>query len=114
MLALTRRLREKGKAVYCFVEDRDGNPQEYLPSYKTLPLTHEKVRADFEEDVRALRESDALILLLPAGASSHIEAGLAYGLGKRCILIGEMEETQGLYLIFSEIYSSTDEFLKQR
>jgi hypothetical protein len=52
-------------------------------------------------------------MLMPAGKSSHIEAGIAHGLGKTCILIGEMGPTQGLYLIFDHIYATIDDFLAQ-
>ena len=33
-------------------------------------------------------------MLQPTGKSCHIEAGVAYGLGKRCILIGEQKEAR--------------------
>lgn len=59
----------------------------------------------------ALRNSEALILLLPAGKSAHIEAGTAYGLGKKCILIGEQKEAESNYLIFDERYPNTDSFI---
>ena len=51
-------------------------------------------------------------MLQPTGKSCHIEAGVAYGLGKRCILIGEQKEAESLYLIFSESYDTVNEFLK--
>jgi hypothetical protein len=53
-----------------------------------------------------------LILLLPAGKSAHIEAGVAYGMGKKLILVGEQKETESLYLIFDECYNSVDEFIQ--
>ena len=51
-------------------------------------------------------------MLLPAGSSVHMEAGIAYGLGKPLILIGEPEKPETLYLVFNERYKSIDEFLK--
>lgn len=51
-------------------------------------------------------------MLLPAGKSCHIEAGIAYGLGKKCILIGQQKEAESLYLIFDDNYNSVDEFLE--
>lgn len=40
-----------------------------------------------------------------------IEAGVAYGLGKHCILIGEQETAESLYLIFDEHYDTPEDFL---
>jgi hypothetical protein len=33
-------------------------------------------------------------------------------MGKRCILVGEPEEAESLYLIFDEHYASADAFLE--
>lgn len=48
---------------------------------------------------------------MPAGKSAHIEAGIAYGLGKKLVLIGEQKKTESHYLIFDEFYKSIDDFL---
>ena len=56
------------------------------------------------------------MLVLPAGKAAHIEAGIAYGLGKKCYAIGEYEATDTLYNIFQEIFSNEDDleqFLKE-
>jgi len=116
VLELTRLLREKGKTVYCFVEDYDevSTPEEYMqtfentPDWKNAPV----VREMFEKDMTALRNSDTFILLLPAGKSAHVEAGAAYGMGKKCIVIGEQKEAESLYLIFNEFFTSSEEFIK--
>lgn len=70
------------------------------------------VREVFENDMNAEKESETLIMLLPAGKSAHIEAGVAYGMGKRLILIGEQREAESLYLIFDETYPTIDGFIK--
>lgn len=49
--------------------------------------------------------------MLPAGKSAHMEVGIAYVMGKKCILIGEQKEAESLYLIFNEVYSSIGEFI---
>ncbi len=66
----------------------------------------------FENDMNAEREAKALILLLPAGKSAHIEAGVAYGMGKECILVGEQKEAESLYLIFDKHYDNPEAFLE--
>ena len=53
---------------------------------------------------------------LPAGKAAHIEAGIAYGLGKKCYAIGEYEATDTLYNIFEQIFTDEKEleqFLKE-
>ena len=58
------------------------------------------------------KNSDVFVMLLPVGKSCHIEAGVAYGLGKKCILIGEQKEAESLYLIFNEIHSTVEDFFR--
>ena len=44
-----------------------------------------------------------------------IEAGIAYGMGKKCYAIGEFDSTDSLYNIFDNIFSNINEledFLK--
>jgi hypothetical protein len=122
-LALARRIRERGKTVYCFVESRasvshvgdvDSDGEKAMAKFEAIPdwRNDTRVRDLFETDMEAERNSDALILLLPAGKSAHIEAGVAYGMGKKLILVGEQKETESLYLIFDECYNSVDEFIQ--
>ena len=40
------------------------------------------------------------------------EAGIAYGLGKKCYAIGEYEATDTLYNIFDEIFPNLSELEK--
>ncbi len=56
-----------------------------------------------------MENSDNFLLVLPAGKSAHIEAGIAYGLGKKCYAIGEYEVTDSLYLIFDRIFKDEKE-----
>ena len=117
VLDLTAKLREKGKSVYCFVEEYDDSqtPEEYMlqfentPDWKNAPA----IREMFEKDMSALKDSDTLILLLPAGKSAHVEAGAAFGFGKHCIVIGEQKEAESLYLIFNEFYNTVEEFINK-
>ena len=57
-----------------------------------------------------------MLLVLPAGKAAHIEAGIAYGLGKKCYAIGEYDATDTLYNIFDTIFkdkTELEEFIKQ-
>lgn len=119
VLKLTQKLRAKGKIVYCFAEDKsyidevDPNPESFMQHFESLPnwTQNPMVQEIFKTDMEGLKESEQLILLLPAGKSSHLETGIAYGMGKKCIVIGEQKEAESLYLIFSEFYNSTEDFL---
>jgi len=119
-LDLTNKLRKKNKKVYCFFENKfaqkhaSENPEEFMKKFEaTKNWKKDKyVNGIFKDDLDALKKAKSLIMLLPSGKSSHIEAGIAYGLNKKCILIGEQTETESLYLIFSEFYPDLDSFLK--
>ncbi len=65
----------------------------------------------FHSEIKNIRKCDALILLLPCGISSHLEAGIAYGLNKNLILIGKAEKPEIIYLIFDQTYFNLDDFL---
>lgn len=118
---LTNLLRKAGKSVYFFAESRasiqhvgalDGDGEQSMKNFEAIGdwRNHAGVREVFETDMNALRDSKALILLLPAGKSAHMEAGVAYGMGKKTIVIGEQKETETLYLIFDEHYDSIERF----
>jgi len=124
VLELTKKIREKGKTVYCFIEgdgtkyklkdaEKKHAPEEFMKKFESIPnwRSDPAVKEIFGVDMNALKQSDALILLLPAGKSAHGEAGIAYGMGKRCIVIGEQKETESFYFIFSEFYASIDDFV---
>jgi hypothetical protein len=55
---------------------------------------------------------DIVVLLLPAGETSHIEAGIAYGLSKRLVLIGEPPVVKTHYLIFNEWHKTIEDYIR--
>ena len=118
VLRLVKGLREKNKSVYCFLDTPQNihrlqeDPEESMQKFEAKDWkTDEYVKEVFEKDMDAEKNADNFILLLPAGKSAHIEAGVAYGLGKHPILIGEQKEAESLYLIFNTIFPSIDTFL---
>lgn len=54
----------------------------------------------FASEMQALRDSDAVILLEPAGQSSLAEAAIAYGMGKQVVLVGAVDHPEVVYRIF--------------
>ncbi|MBI4598958.1 hypothetical protein HY734_02040 [Candidatus Uhrbacteria bacterium] len=116
---LVARIRAAGHDVYYFVEKtvtkhaRDLNPEDYMREYESIKNWREDpyCREIYEQDLAGLKQSDTLLLVLPAGKSAHMEAGIAHGMGKPTILVGSVEETESLYLAFNEWYPSIDEFI---
>jgi hypothetical protein len=66
----------------------------------------------FETDMAGLKNADTIVMLLPCGLAAHMEAGVAFGLNKKLILIGEVEKPETVYLMFSERYPDIERFLK--
>ncbi len=119
VLDLTNKVREKGYAVYCFLEASHSthrvqeDPESSMQAFEKLDWRNDPYIKDvFHNDMTGEKNSDTFVMLLPAGKSCHVEAGVAYGLGKKCILIGEQKEAESLYLIFDEIYPTIDDFLE--
>lgn len=116
-----------GKSYYCFAKnekshekagfDLHSHPDELADDYESRSLDSDGIRTIFEDDLEGLRSADNFLIVLPAGKSSHIEAGIAYGLGKHCYAVGPYEKTDSLYLIFDRIFVNLDElkdFLKNQ
>ena len=111
-------IRASGKSAYCFIENLyegervefslDGDIETIMQSLELLPMSDPLVRKIFDIDITAERQSDNFILVLPAGISGHVEAGAAYGMGKKCYAVGEPEKTETLYLIFDEIFPDVE------
>lgn len=111
-------VRASGKTAYCFIEneykgevvefDINGDADAFMKQLEDLPQDHPHIRKIFEIDITAERQAENFLLVLPAGIAGHIEAGVAYGLGKKCYAIGELEKTETLYCIFDEIFPDLD------
>ena len=100
-------------SYYCFIKneksfesfgEKDQSADEKQDVFEKLGIKNEVVINIFNEDMEAERMSNNFLLVLPAGKSAHIEAGVAYGLGKKCYAIGEYDVTDSLYNIFEQIF----------
>lgn len=104
-------------SYYCFLKNEKnwgyGNsnqtPEERQREFESLDLKSDIVLNLFKQDMDGEKESENLLLVLPAGKAAHIESGIAYGLGKKCYAIGEYDATDTLYNIFEKIFSSETE-----
>ncbi len=117
---LVEKIREKGKTCYNFCDvpadpsNPDTHPEDQMKKFESTKDFHNNdyFKYIFEKDLKGLKEAEKVIVLLPAGNSVHIEVGIAFGLGKPLILIGELEKPESLYLIFKERYGTIEDFLK--
>lgn len=67
----------------------------------------------FNIDMAALHNTNMLVLLLPAGASAHVEAGYLHGKGVPVIVhMPESCEPELMYKMFESITTTEDELLE--
>ena len=95
--------------------NKNQTPEEKQKEFESLGLKSDIVLKLFNNDLEGEKKSKNLLLVLPAGKAAHIEAGIAYGLGKKCYAIGEYEVIDTLYNIFEEIFlneKELEDFLK--
>ncbi len=118
--ALITAIRNQGKTCYDFTAKPADPDNPYAPfddqmvTLESHPdfLNDSVHRFHYERDLDGLKNADTVILLLPAGTSAHIEAGIAFGLGKKLILIGKPEKPETLYFIFDEYHDTVEAFLE--
>jgi len=115
-------LRGSGFEVYDFKHPYAGNGgfhwSEIDPDWKNwktqefiAALESPIAEAGFENDMAALRECDACVLVLPCGKSAHLEAGYAAGAPdkKLCILIPPCIEATEPELMYKMADCVTDD-----
>jgi hypothetical protein len=120
-LFLIRELEKRGKTCYNFFNlPKNANffeknsPEEYMRKMENTSefWKNSYFASVFKKDLQGLKNAEKVIVLLPAGNSVHIEAGIAYGFGKKLILVGEISKPETLYLIFDEHFKTITDFLK--
>jgi nucleoside 2-deoxyribosyltransferase len=114
-------LASRGHAVYSFLDNGANAIGGALPieeSEESFPNSilewenNPAVKEIFESDMKALKECDMVVLLEPSGRASLAEAGIAYGMGKKIVVVGQVAHPSiVLYSICENRYASTDEFL---
>ena len=94
---LVQQLREQGHKVYDFRhpegrndrnvwEELGVNKQSMTGSEFEAAVSDPDAMLRFNKHYDAMQDADSCILLLPCGRSSHIEAGIMRGLGKRVLV----------------------------
>lgn len=95
-----------GRSTYSFVAtayDADAAQLAVPGGADAVALDDPRMERLFEQDLAALRAAEQFVLVLPAGAAGHVEAGIAYGLGKRCWAVGPVERSETLYRVFEDM-----------
>lgn len=69
------------------------------------------VKKIFDAELEGLRKSDAVILLEPAGRSSLLETGAAFGMGKKVFVVGPIEKPEVALLGANGFYPDASAFL---
>jgi hypothetical protein len=115
---LTENLHALGHTIFSYVDDqRNFIPKKELerPAEIFSPgddwRTRPALKSIFEKDMGGLADCEVMVLLLPAGETSHIEAGIAYGLSKHLVLIGQPEAVKSHYLIFNEWHKTIEDYI---
>lgn len=111
-----------GVSYYCFLKNEQShleaglnlhdNPEDLAEKFENMSLDSNAVQTIFNYDMDGEKNSKNLLLILPAGKSAHIEAGIAYGMGKKCYALGEYDVTDSLYLIFNKIFKDEKELIE--
>lgn len=122
---IVARLRRLGHDVYDFKNpptragfswaEIDPNWKQWTPEQYRVALEHPLAQAGFNSDMTALQDADACVLVLPCGASAHLEMGYAIGQGKKCVILlnNPLTEPELMYYMSTSIVSSVEELEDQ-
>lgn len=92
----------------------DPNWKEWTPEQHIAALDHPIAVKGFMHDMKALRECDICVLVLPCGRSAHLELGYAVGAGKRTyVLETEKCEPELMYAMCTRVVTSIADLLKE-
>lgn len=116
---LVRGIEAKGYSCYNFLNKPAAPDNPNLPWSEQMEIleshpdfwndpVHQNI---FEIDMDGLHNAQTIVMLLPAGMAAHMEAGVSFGLGKKLVLVGEVEKPETLYLMFNERYADIELFL---
>ena len=119
VMRLVEGIKSKGFSCYNFLDKPAAPDSPDLPWEEQMAILESHPdfwndpihRHHFETDMNGQKNADTIVMLLPAGKAAHMEAGVAHGLGKKMVIIGEVENAETLYLMFEERYPDIESFL---
>lgn len=112
-------LKKRGYDFYSFLQSGENlmTGSSIEEELKTFTTSLQNWRSDptikkiFEAELDGLKQSDAIILLEPAGRSSLLEAGAGFGMGKKVFVVGEIEKPEVALLGATGFYQDINTFL---
>lgn len=120
---IVKLLREKGHTVYDFKNPAPGNTgfdwvtigplwQLWTPSEFRTGLSRPIAQESFNFDMTALESAEIVVLLLPSGRSSHLEAAYHKGRGRPVIVhMPEPCEPELMYKMFNVLTVNESELV---
>ncbi len=84
----------------------DPDWQQWTPEQLITNLGHSLARLGFGNDMGALQDADACVLVMPCGRSAHLELGYAVGVGKPTAILLSDGEPELMYRMVD--YLATD------
>lgn len=119
---VVRGLRELGHEVYDFRNPAPDNHgfgwSQIDPGWRgwdgdqyRAALRHPIAERGFACDFNGMQTSDACVLLLPCGASAHLEAGWFAGHGRPVLILGEPREPELMYKIADSMHAGLGSLL---
>jgi hypothetical protein len=116
---LHKALTERGYVAYSFLQSGANlmTGESIEEELKTFNTSLQNWREDptikkiFDAELEGLKDSDAVILLEPAGRSSLLEAGAGFGMGKKVFVVGKIEKPEVALLGATGFYDSIDAFI---
>ncbi len=119
---MLEQIRGKGYETYDFRDpeyafkwsDLDAEWLDWTPEAFVKTLRSPECFRGFQRDMKALRECDLCVLLLPCGRSAHIEAGWAKGAGKKLVIYLKEEdfEPELMYKMADSIVTTPEELFR--
>jgi hypothetical protein len=124
LVVLQELLESHGHEVDCFANGKNGRfsfnwaelihnalgcetKEEALKILQSLDakdmMSNPTVLKAFDEDRKMIEWADVVILILPSGKSSHLEAGYGKGIGKKLFILGDFEKGE-----FETMYGFAD------
>lgn len=116
---LTEELTKRGYEVYSFLQS-GANLSTGTSVVEELKIFSDAlenwqdnvdIKRIFEAELAGLKQSDAVILLEPAGRSSLLEAGAGFGMGKKVFVVGRLEKPEVALLGAAGFYPDVITFL---
>ncbi len=116
-------IRDADRSCFSFIENdwshhtgwnfSSEGTEEMMQQLESQSMDNPEFKEIFDRDMNGLKNSEAVVLVFPAGTSSLIEAGVAYGLGKPVYAVASPNsefKSESLFLIFDKIFQNLDEF----